>query len=120
MRKNWALALLVPAFFSASVRMVTAQTPNFTMDRNVFQPSKDIVVTSVFTPILAGKTSYLLFNSAGELVKDFKSQDAVANLPQTFTWDGKNDKGEPVASGYYFFRFKVDLGTYVKKLIVIH
>lgn len=96
-----------------------AQTDNFTLDRNLFHPSVDMKVTSVFTPAYSGNASFLLYNSAGEMIKNFKAAPMTANVPQTFTWDGKNENGDPVASGLYFFRLRVDLGTYIKKLLVV-
>ncbi len=96
-----------------------AQTPNFTLDRNLFKPSTDLKVTSVFTPVFSGNSQFILYDTAGEVIKNFKPGALTANVPQTFTWDGKNDSGEPVASGFYFFRFTVELGTFTKKLLVV-
>jgi hypothetical protein len=34
-------------------------------------------------------------------------------------WDGKNDKGEDIASGIYLYRFRTDRSTVIKKMAVI-
>ncbi|MGH7738685.1 MAG: FlgD immunoglobulin-like domain containing protein [bacterium] len=100
-----------------------AQTPSFTLDHNVFNPSVNGKVTLTFQTDYDGPGSLSVYDTAGELVavlfpKD-GSNEVEANHFYSVTWDGKNDAGHTVASGVYLFHLSLKLGSYEKRLVVL-
>jgi hypothetical protein len=63
-----------------------------------------------------------IYTSSGELVREFalgnKPSGSYINREKSVYWDGKNESGEPVTSGIYFYT--IQAGNYVatKKMIV--
>ena len=77
--------------------------------------------TSTEIPILltsAKKLDIKIYNISGKLVKRIFSGERPANL-QRFVWDGTNDNNQPVASGHYFCRMKVDGALRVKSMVFL-
>jgi len=65
-----------------------------------------------------GRTTLKIYNILGETVKilvdEFKCEGSY-----TITWDGKNEKGEEVASGIYFYRLKSGEFSESKKMLLL-
>ncbi|MFH1335865.1 MAG: FlgD immunoglobulin-like domain containing protein, partial [Candidatus Zixiibacteriota bacterium] len=88
---------------------------------NPFNPITTIHFTvfsrqsTVHSPIL---TSLRIYNILGETVKtlvdEFKGKGSY-----TVVWDGKDDKGEEVASGIYFYRLKSGEFSEAKKMLLL-
>ncbi len=53
----------------------------------------------------AGRVALRIYNSAGQLVKTLVEAEQQPNDYQ-IVWDGKNDNGEAVVSGVYFYRLE--------------
>lgn len=68
---------------------------------NPFNPSTTIAY-SVPEDINA---SLRIFDMRGRLVRTLVSGTVSGGIIHTVTWDGLNDRGEPVDSGVYFYRF---------------
>ncbi len=49
-----------------------------------------------------------IYNTAGQLVKDFPSSMRKALNPTHITWDGRDNFGQRVSNGVYFLRFVAD------------
>lgn len=69
---------------------------------NPFNPSTDIR----FTVHRAGAGSLRVFDVQGRVVRTLFVGD-FATGPQQFTWDGRDDAGDGVASGVYLYRLEV-------------
>ncbi len=116
---KWLLAF--SAFLVFLPCVVEAQSASFNLDHNVLQEGPNAMVNVVISAPYDGDMSLEIFNSAGELVKNFKNNSSVtANVPVTIQWDGTNTGSNLVASGVYFFLLKLPLGTQTKRLLVIH
>src|SRR5271169_2937985 len=115
---NWKI-LFIAFFFGLGVAPLAAQTPTFTLDHNIFHTSTLSSVTMTFSSPYTGNAQLIVYNSAGEVVKNLYNGSLSPNVLQTLTWDGKNLSGENVASGVYIIWLKLDLGVIVKKLIVV-
>ncbi len=78
---------------------------------NPFNPSTDIR----FTVHRAGPGSLRVFDAQGRLVRTLFTGE-FATGPQSFTWDGRSDDGEQVASGVYLYRLEVAGETGSRKM----
>jgi hypothetical protein len=63
-------------------------------------------------------TTLKIYNVLGEMVRTLVDEK---KLPGDYTvqWDGKNDKGEQLASGIYFYELKVGDYTSAKKMVLL-
>ena len=65
-----------------------------------------------------GSVRIRLFDVRGALVRtvadgSYPAGDGVAH------WDGRNERGEPVASGIYFFRIETERGVATQRIAVL-
>ena len=74
----------------------------FEVSKNVFS-SPDRVDISLASAS-GGSAVLLIYNSAGELVLRLGSWESLPGLKTTFSWDGRNQHGDNVASGIYLIR----------------
>jgi hypothetical protein len=73
----------------------------FIPDRNVFGArGKDPIRFWVRCPYQGG-FRLILYNSAGERIRTLEDTVLEAPLARFFEWDGRNEKGDPVADGVY-------------------
>jgi hypothetical protein len=63
-------------------------------------------------------TTLKIYNILGEVVRTLVNEE---KLPGNYTvqWDGKNDRGEQLASGVYFYELKVGDYTSAKKMVLL-
>ena len=64
-----------------------------------------------------------IYNSAGQLVRSFPLGDKPAgnylSSEKALHWNGRNEKGEEVASGLYFYELSAGSFVAVKKMVII-
>ncbi len=83
---------------------------------NPFNPS----TTIAFTLDRNEKVTLKIYNAAGQLVRTLLNGKALFKGNRyRFRWQGRNDKGNPVASGVYFYRLKTARHRVVKKMILL-
>jgi len=77
-------------------------------------------------PFVLHKTAEVkirIYDIAGNLVRTLrlgnKSPGAYLNKKQAAYWDGKNDAGETVGSGIYFYQMRVGNETFVRKALLL-
>jgi hypothetical protein len=61
--------------------------------------------------------SLQIFDLRGRLVRNLMSEEVEPGLEYTITWDARNDRGEKVARGLYFYKIKIPNRTMVKKIV---
>lgn len=66
-----------------------------------FNSANFITISGI--PVTATDIKVYIYNTAGELVRTLKQGSGLVHMPY---WDGKNDKGEKVASGLYIYLVK--------------
>jgi hypothetical protein len=59
-----------------------------------------------------------IYNVLGEKVRTLVNQRQSAG-PKSLTWDGKDNTGSVVSSGYYFYRLKADDEAITKKMLLL-
>ncbi len=62
--------------------------------------------------------SLMIYNVLGQVVRHYEVPAASAGL-QTIYWDGKNERGEDIASGIYIYRLQVDDFVQSKKMVLL-
>ena len=65
-----------------------------------------------------GLTVLEMFDVNGRLVRTLQ-QSVLDPGPHRLTWDGKDNQGQLVASGVYFYRLNSGDETWAKKLVVV-
>ncbi len=83
---------------------------------NPFNPQ----TTISFTLDRNGPVSLVIFNSVGQKVRTLvNNRHLLKGNRYRFVWRGRNDSGDPVASGVYFYRLKTPKQTAVKKMLLM-
>ncbi len=79
-------------------------------------PSHDMVELVLLAPA-AREVKARVFDPTGRLVRTLPAP--VPGPPPTFTWDGRNQSGTPVAEGIYFIRVSADGLTATGKVAIL-
>lgn len=92
---------------------------------NPFNPSTEIPITKIEYTIekgnkLKNKVSLKIYNILGQLVKDFNlSFQDIRVGNHSVTWDGRDFKGIPVASGVYFYTIQQGAYATTEKMLLL-
>ncbi len=96
----------------------------FTLSQNFPNPFNGTTVidytVGIEVPIVAGEVDMVLEvrSIIGGLVRRLVRQPAAPGF-YSVVWDGRNDAGEPVASGVYYYQLKVGPITLYKRLLLL-
>ena len=82
---------------------------------NPFNPS----TTLQFSLPTSGKASLDIYNLKGQRIKSICSDLHLTAGNHSFPWDGRNEQGEPVASGIYFSRLRYNGSTLSRKMVLM-
>jgi len=88
---------------SAVIEDIT-QKKNYVLSQNYPNPFNPSTTISFHLP----KLSYVelsIYNSLGQLIRTFVSKNYLAGT-HSIEWDGRDDFGEDVVSGIYFYNLK--------------
>jgi hypothetical protein len=81
---------------------------------NPFNPQ----TTIAFSLKDRGQVSLKVYNVNGELVRTLANESRSAG-PHQLTWDGRNDNGQPVSSGVYFYKLSTNNFSQTKKMVLL-
>ena len=81
---------------------------------NPFNPTTNIE----FSLKEAGKVELVIYNIAGQKVKILVNGEMEANTHR-ITWNGKDERGNTVSSGTYFYRLQTSEYTKTKKMLML-
>jgi len=81
---------------------------------NPFNPS----TTIVFSLAEAGQTSLRIYDVSGRLVRTLVDYELPAGF-QEIGWDGRDESGNSVASGVYFYRLATGRYTGTRKMVML-
>jgi hypothetical protein len=82
---------------------------------NPFNPSTRIE----FTVKERSPVTLRIYNVRGQRVKTLVDDVRVPGITHRVTWDGRNDAGERVASGVYFYRISTKEFVKTRKMVLI-
>jgi len=81
---------------------------------NPFNPETDIS----FTLPERANASLIVYNVLGKAIKVLVDREMSAGT-HTFHWDGRDEFGNPVSSGIYFYRLKADVFDQTMKMVLM-
>ncbi len=81
---------------------------------NPFNPRTEIT----FSLPASGRVDLSVFDVAGRMVKNLAAGNMDAGEHRVI-WDGRDEQGEPVGSGVYFYRLATEEGTQSKRMVLI-
>lgn len=87
------------------------------LDQNYPNPFNPVTTISYYLPS-SGMVSLKVFDPSGKAIATLVDRHEEAGEKRV-TWNGMNSKGEPVASGVYFFRLEAGAQTIVKKTVLL-
>jgi hypothetical protein len=82
---------------------------------NPFNPSTSIE----FTVRDRTKVSLSVYDVSGKLVRTLLNEERTPGEVHQVTWDGRNDAGQSVSSGVYFYRLVANDFTQTKKMVLL-
>ena len=95
-----------------------AQIPRvFFLNQNTPNPFRGHTSITFGLP-KAAEVSLVVYNAAGQKVRTLVAGHKDAGT-YTVTWDGRNDAGQPVAAGAYFFKFQAGEYQSLKKMLLV-
>jgi hypothetical protein len=65
------------------------------------------------------RVSLKIYNVAGQLVRTLIDREQHPSEVRPVVWDGRNDRGNPVASGVYFYKLATKGFTSTKKMVIL-
>ncbi len=82
-------------------------------------PNPFNAVTKIkYTLPKSGRVKLLIFNSIGELIRTLENKyQRIGNYE--ISWNGRNDTGQLVSSGTYFYQLEIDDNIIIKKMILL-
>ena len=64
------------------------------------------------------KVEFFIFNTLGQIVRHFEQTEMHAGVHK-LSWDGRNDMGQTVSPGIYFYQIKTEQFSAVRKLLIV-
>jgi len=90
---------------------------NFQLEQNYPNPFNPETRIAYSIPLKCN-VKLAIYNINGQLVKSLQNGEQIAGY-YTKIWNGKNNRGEMVSSGVYFYRIQTDNFVQSKKLILL-
>lgn len=81
---------------------ISAPGEKFHLSRNRFRPSEHGSLRIYFVVTQSAEVGFKIYNIAGELIRSFPPQVVDTDDQVVEFWDGRNDRGDRVASGLYY------------------
>jgi hypothetical protein len=76
-------------------------SPGAATDKNVFTPSSGDIVLVRIAPVNGTPVTVRIHTASGRLVRTLRSPDSMGAGQLVASWDGRDEKGRPVARGVY-------------------
>lgn len=90
----------------------------FALYQNVPNPFSPTTVILFDVPERGGKVELRIYDVAGRLVRTLVDEVKTPGAKRA-TWDGRNDHGDPVSTGVYFYRMKAPGFNETRKMILL-
>jgi hypothetical protein len=103
---------------STSVREIVGEIPaSFMLEQNYPNPFNPETVIRYQLPV-ASEVRLTIFNALGQEIRTLVNGRQSPGL-KSVVWDGKNDLGQPVNSGIYFYTLKAGERVQTKKMLLM-
>ncbi|MDD3234858.1 MAG: T9SS type A sorting domain-containing protein [Candidatus Cloacimonetes bacterium] len=90
-----------------------------TMDNAYPNPFKTNSSTSIAYQVKAGEAGTItIYNIIGQVVKTVPVTETTS--PKTFTWNGRDSKGNACGSGIYFYKLSTPSRNVTKKMVIVN
>lgn len=99
-----------------SAALSTASS-SYMLEGNYPNPFNTSTVVS-FALAEASRTEIVVYNVLGQRIRGLLDDD-LSEGPHQLTWDGRDDAGQLVASGVYFYRLKTNQFHQTRKMVVV-
>ena len=76
------------------------------------------VSTIAFDLVDNSRVTLVIYDVAGRVVKRL-ADESMTGGPYAFEWDGRNERGEGVATGVYFYRLRAGSFNETRKLVLV-
>lgn len=106
-------------YYTEIEEILTQPEQRFTFSLSQNYPNPFHFYTS--TEYTIAKTSDVvvtIYSITGQIVKNIKAKSQKPGAHRII-WDGRDDKGQRVASGIYFFRLETDMHTASNKMLLL-
>lgn len=90
----------------------------FALYQNAPNPFNPMTTIRYDVPTGGGKVTLRVYDVSGRLMKALVDEVQSAGQ-KSARWDGKNERGESVASGIYFYRMEVPGFVLTKKMVLL-
>jgi hypothetical protein len=91
---------------------------SFALHQNVPNPFNPTTAIAFDVPPGAGRVTVAVYDVTGRLVRTL-ADGAIAPGYRRVTWDGRNGRGQMVASGVYFYRMVSRTFTQTRKMVLL-
>lgn len=88
---------------------------NFTCYPNPFRGSTNITIKQTDN----NPTTVVVYNLRGQLIRTVVNNQKLSPGEHSFTWDGRNNNGQPMAAGIYFFKMISGKYSATRKMILM-
>ena len=99
-----------------AVAVESATPSDFVLGANYPNPFNPATTIPLSVPDGAGTVDVAIYNLLGQLVRQVWSGPLAAG-EHRLTWDGRDDKGQPVASGAYLYQLRVGEQLRTRKMV---
>lgn len=98
--------------------LTTSLSPNhFALENNYPNPFKTQTAIRYSLPAQA-KVSLKIYDISGKIIRNLVDEDKSSGV-YTAHWNGRDDKGNVVSAGVYFYRLETGKFTAIKKLLIV-
>ena len=99
-----------------AVAVESATPSDFVLGANYPNPFNPATTIPLSVPNGAEAVDVAIYNLLGQLVRQVWSGPLAAG-EHRLTWDGRDDKGQPVASGAYLYQLRVGEQLRIRKMV---
>ncbi len=90
----------------------------FYVSKNAFGPANPVSILVDYTTY-PGQYDLWIYNTAGEHIKTLDSRTLSEPVSQWYSWDGKNEYGDPCASGVYIIYLVEPFSQKMRRVVLI-
>ncbi len=91
---------------------------NYVLEQNFPNPFNPTTTISYSLPKMSN-VSLIIYNALGQIVAKLVDDQIQQAGTYSFTWDGKNNNGQTLSSGVYFYQLKTNDVTITRKMTLV-